>query len=146
MIKYQLVCQHSHEFDAWFRCSNTFDVQAAMHQIECPHCGSIEVTKSIMAPKIARRAKPESGCEPAIPSDAEISDQEIAEVLRMFREEVEARSAYVGRKFADEAREMHFDEKPKRNIWGEATVDEVRELLEDEIDVTPLPRSSKDSD
>lgn len=146
MIKYQLVCQQGHEFDAWFRCSNTFDVQAATHQIECPHCGSIEVTKSIMAPKIARGAKPKANRQPAMPSDTEISDSEIAEVLRMFREEVESRSTYVGRKFAKEARDMHFDEKPKRDIWGEATVDEVRELLEDDVEIAPLPRLPEDSD
>ncbi len=146
MIKYQLVCCQDHEFEAWFRCSNTFDVQSAIHQIECPHCGSVDVSKSVMAPKIARAKERASENDISWPTDVAATEAEITEVIRRFRADVEARSEYVGTKFSEEARNMHFEDKPKRNIWGEATVEEVRDLIEDEIEFVPIPRLPEDSD
>lgn len=146
MIKYQLVCDFGHEFEAWFRCSNSFDVQQASHQIECPHCGSLDVSKSVMSPKVARSRNMEKTAFAAWPPQTEATEAEITEVLRRFRAEVEARADYVGKDFAQEARDMHFDEKPKRNIWGEATAKDVRDLIEDEIEFAPLPRLPEDSD
>ena len=146
MIKYQLRCRQGHEFDGWFRCSNTFEVQAATHAIECPLCGSVEVAKSIMAPKVVRsRPEPRVDGVPA-PSDLDASQREIAEVLRKFRAEVAAKSEFVGRNFASEARSMHYNDKPKRDIWGQATCDETRDLIEEEIPFMPLPRLPEDSD
>ncbi len=145
MIKYQLICCQGHEFQAWFRCSNTFDVQSAAHQIECPHCGSVEVLKSVMSPKVTRLRdvkRVEGDCQP---SETHALEAEITEVLRSFRAEVESRSEYVGKNFAEKARGMHFDDKPKRDIWGEATVDEVRDLIDDEIEFGPLPRLPEDA-
>lgn len=146
MIKYQLVCHQDHDFEAWFRCSNTFDVQSAVHQIECPHCGSVDITKAVMAPKISRAKECAPAAGPSWPTHDEATEAEITEVLRQFRADVEARSEYVGRKFAQEARDMHFEEKPKRDIWGEATAEDVRDLIEDEIAFTPVPRLPEDSD
>jgi len=146
MIKYQLVCHHGHDFEAWFRCSNTFDVQSAVHQIECPHCGSVEISKAVMAPKVARAKQSVPADAPSWPTHDEATEAEITEVLRRFRADVEARSEYVGTKFAQEARDMNFEDKPKRNIWGEASAEDVRDLIEDEIALTPVPRLQEDSD
>lgn len=145
MIKYQLSCDFGCQFEAWFRDSHAFDVQAASHQIECPQCGSTHVEKSVMAPQIARRKVEPSTVMPKAGCEQTQSDQEIESVLRRFREEVEARAEYVGSQFAEEARKMHFDEKPKRDIWGEATLKEVRELIEDDVKVAPLPRNPDES-
>lgn len=146
MIKYQLVCGQDHEFEAWFRCSNTFDVQAATHQVECPHCGSVDVSKSIMSPKIARSTDSNDGEARLWPTEAEATEAEITEVLRRFRAEVEARADYVGKHFSEEVRNMHFGDKPKRSIWGEATAEDVRDLIEDEIEFVPLPPLPEDLD
>lgn len=147
MIKYQLICSEGHEFEAWFRCSNTFEIQSASHHIECPHCGSLEISKSVMAPQIARRREARGADETSLRSmDDSALEAEITKVLHRFRAEVEARAEYVGKNFAEEARDMHFDEKQKRNIWGEATREEVRELIEDDVDFAVLPRRPEESD
>lgn len=146
MIKYQLVCDQQHEFEAWFKNSNTFDVQVAALQVECPHCGSIEIQKSVMAPRVQRRVSENRRSDADRLSDADITEAEITDVLRKFRAEVEARAQYVGAEFANEVRDMHHDDKPKRSVWGEATADEVRELQEDDIDVVALPRLPEDAD
>jgi len=146
MIKYQLICCQGHEFEAWFRCSNTFDVQATVHQIECPHCGSVEVSKSVMAPQVARRKEAARSEGVGQASKTHALEAEITEVLRRFRAEVESRSDYVGEHFAKEARDMHFDNKPKRDIWGEATAKDVHDLIDDEIEFAPLPRLPEDAD
>lgn len=146
MIRYNLTCASGCEFEAWFGSSESFDAQAASHQIECPNCGSLEVDKSIMSPQVTRARR--HGSRPnrdAVPGNTAATDAEIMAVLRRFRAEVEARSEYVGRKFAAEVRDMHFDDKPKRDVWGEATPEEVHELLEDDIAVMPLPKLPKDA-
>lgn len=147
MIKYRLTCDQDCEFEAWFRCSESYEVQVAMGHVECPHCGSSDIKKSIMAPTIARRSDGERQGSALAGSDmAAATEAEITDVLRRFRAEVEARADYVGDAFASEVRDMHFDDKPKRDVWGEATSDEIRELLEDEIALTPVPRLPEDSD
>lgn len=145
MIKYQLSCDFGCQFEAWFRDSHAFDVQAASQQIECPQCGSTEIAKSVMAPQISRRKVEPSTATQQSDIDRAARDQEIEDVLRRFREDVEARADYVGDKFAEEARKMHFNEKPKRDIWGEATVKEVRDLIEDDVTIAPLPRNPDES-
>lgn len=99
-----------------------------------------------MAPKIARAKERASENDISWPTDVAATEAEITEVIRRFRADVEARSEYVGTKFSEEARNMHFEDKPKRNIWGEATVEEVRDLIEDEIEFVPIPRLPEDSD
>jgi len=144
VILYRLICADGHEFDAWFRNSATFDRQAAKGILSCPECNSDQVTKAMMAPRINRGA--------AMDSDALASSQQMAlaaapapeamglkEMLRALRRQVEENCDYVGDKFAQEARAIAEERADARNIYGEATREEVRDLLDDGIDIAPLP-------
>lgn len=140
MIKYRLICSESHEFEGWFRGSGEFDAQEACGQLSCPVCGSTAVSKAVMAPNIAPRrthvqARPAPGVD---------RQREIFAALRKLRAEVEARSTYVGDRFAEEARKIHHGEAEDRVVHGEATVDEVRSLTDEGVPILPLPRLPKD--
>lgn len=127
MIRYALVCDNEHEFQAWFASSATYDVQSAKGHVSCPHCGSPRVSKSIMAPNVATGKKH----QPA-PSD-------VAAAARKIREYVAQTSEYVGPRFADEARKIHNEESGARNIYGSATSDEAKALRDEGVEFSPLP-------
>jgi hypothetical protein len=130
MIKYALKCEVEHGFEAWFSSSDSFDEQAAKGLVECPMCGSTHVTKAIMAPMV-RTSKEETP-----PADMR---QVVAEVLHKLRKHVEDTHTYVGGAFASEARDMHQGLTPERPIYGEATTEEVKALVEEGVPVAPLP-------
>lgn len=153
MIKYSLRCDSNCEFDGWFGSSSAYEVQEAAGQIECPHCGSTCVQKAPMAPRIARQSLQDGLAEllqpfqsVPMPTEHVAKQSEINEVLRRFRADVKARATYVGREFAAEVRQMHFEDAPKRDVWGEATYDEIDDLLDDDIDVFALPQLPEDKD
>jgi hypothetical protein len=137
MIRYALVCGRGHSFEAWFGSSRVYDEQAEAHAVACPDCGSTEVSKAPMAPYVA---KPRS--EPPDPKPAE--RRKSYAMLRQIREEMTANSDYVGEKFPEEARKIHFDEVPPRSIHGEATLEEAKALTEEGIAVRPLPPLPED--
>jgi hypothetical protein len=135
MIKYALVCMAGHEFEGWFQGSNAYEIQAANGQLSCPICGTHEISKGIMAPRIASQSAAEAR-----------RNEERQQVIAFFekiRVEVEGNAEYVGRRFADEARKIHFSEAESRPIYGEATVEEARALREDGVPFMVLPRSAK---
>lgn len=138
MIKYRLSCRHDHEFEGWFRDSEAFDEQAALGRLSCPVCGTDEVAKAIMAPSVSKGGV--GGRNPTTPE----RQREIVTALRRLRDEVEARSTYVGERFAEEARKIHFGESAPRTVHGEATSDEVNALTDDGVPVLPLPRLPKE--
>lgn len=143
MIKFMLVCEHAHEFEGWFRSGADYDAQAAASQVACPRCGSHAIEKGIMAPAVARRA--EAGAMPApAPQPEMLPPQEIQNLMRRIRDEVHAKAEYVGGRFAEEARRIHFDESPARGIYGEASADEARELAEEGVPFLPMPRLPED--
>lgn len=136
MIKYALVCEHEHCFEGWFGASSDFDDQQARGLIECPVCASRAVRKQIMAPAIAGTKAQGSGADaPAGPSREMMMMQAMAKV----REAVEQNFDYVGDAFAAEARAIHEGRSEDRGIYGEASPAEVRGLLEDGVQVSPLP-------
>jgi hypothetical protein len=155
MIRYRLQCDKAHQFEAWFRNAETFDRQAARHQVLCPECGSVEVTKAIMAPSVitsksvAHQSRPSPAPEPSPvpqptpPAAAQrmvnAGQRELMQMMRKLRDEVVAKSEYVGPRFAEEARKIHNEEAEARGIYGEATEHEVKELAEDGVEVYPLP-------
>lgn len=140
MIKYRLVCSEKHEFEGWFRSSDAFDTQASCGSLSCPVCASTAVAKAVMAPNIATgRAKSPVRAQPSPERQ-----REIFAALRKLREEVEARSTDVGDRFAEEARKIHFGDVEERAVHGEATVEDVRGLVQDGVPVLPLPRLPKD--
>lgn len=158
MIRYALVCEASHGFDAWFRDSEAYDVQAAAGQIECPACGSVQVRKSVMAPAIRRGAAPPAepiapvpvppvpavpGALPAEARPVAMIDEERFSALRAAIRELHARikaeADDVGPAFPEEARRIHHGEAPERAIFGTATGAEARALVEEGIDLMPIP-------
>jgi hypothetical protein len=140
MIKFSLVCGEGHEFEGWFMSGAAYDAQSARNQISCPHCGTNIVDKAIMAPAVARRAM----TEPAGRYASKVAPEEIARLMRHVRDEVHAKAEYVGGRFAEEARKIHFNETRSRGIYGEASSDEVKSLAEDGIPFLPIPRLPDD--
>jgi hypothetical protein len=130
MIRYQLQCPEDHGFEGWFRSSADYDGQAAKGLLECPVCGSDQVSKAIMAPAV---------------TTAEAKEDRAARMLKMrqfftqVRKHVETNADYVGDKFPDEARAIHYGDAEERQIYGEATLADAKELLEEGIAVMPLP-------
>lgn len=127
MIKYALKCEAGHDFEGWFSSSDGFDEQAAQGLVECPLCGTAHVAKAIMAPQVRTSEK------------AEETRKAVAEAMFKLRKHVESTHDYVGSGFATEARDMHEGLTPERPIYGEATPDEVKALVEDGVPVAALP-------
>jgi hypothetical protein len=141
MIKYALACEHEHAFEGWFGSSSDYDDQQASGLLECPVCGSKAVRKQIMAPAV-------TGTK-AQTLSAEERAQRRAMMLQMFkkvREHVEENFDDVGDSFAAEARAIHEGKTEQRGIYGEATPDEVRGLVEDGVPVAPLPPKPPEAD
>jgi hypothetical protein len=151
MIRYALVCESKHTFESWFQNSGAYDKQAARGLVTCPLCGSDKIEKAIMAPRLARadtqaEAPPvPAPAEPAAPAEkapvAMMSpqEQEFRQKLKELREHVVKNADYVGAKFPDEARKMHYGEIDHRSIYGEASPQEAKELHEEGIEFHALP-------
>jgi hypothetical protein len=163
MIKYALACERRHTFESWFQSSAAYDKQAARALVACPICGSTKVAKAIMAPALTRSQKrggpspeaatprpTEAGATPAVaaPSPAEdktpvamISPQEVEfrKKLKELRDHLTQNADYVGPKFPEEARKMHYGETEHRSIYGEASPDDAKELADEGIEFHPLP-------
>lgn len=155
MILYRLCCVADHDFESWFRDSAAYDAQRARGLVTCPVCGSAEVEKALMAPALGRgtrklavepaaEAPSAEPAEVAVPAPQPVAlvsekEQQLRAMLRAVRAHVIANSVDVGDDFATLARRMHEGEEEKRAIRGAATPDEVRALIEDEIEILPLP-------
>ena len=168
MIRYDLNCANEHSFDGWFRDSAGFEAQNADGTLLCPHCGSNEIEKALMTPGLpvksnaARGMIPREAVSEASPSSGgglTPDDPKLTafrQAMRAFRSQVEANADYVGDRFAEEARAIYYaetdktgteatadeDASPKtrkRGIYGEATLEDAKALLEEGIDVLPLP-------
>lgn len=126
MIRYSLRCDKGHDFDGWFRSAADFDRQNDSGLVSCTICGSVVITKALMAPAVAAK-RTDPGPDPK------------PHPLEQLRREVEANSDYVGMRFAAEARAMHEGQSESRAIHGEAKLEDARKLLEDGIPVAPLP-------
>lgn len=133
MIKYRLVCSQDHEFDGWFAGSEAFDAQAAEGEIACPFCAATDVRKALMAPSVVTSKS----------SQRQVTPTETAEQVQMamskVRAHVESNFDYVGDQFADEARRIHYGEADEREIYGEASLDDAKELIDEGVSVAPLP-------
>lgn len=141
MIKYSVKCRNDHQFDGWFKDSATFDKQAKAKQIECPSCGDTKVSKAPMAPRISKS----SGSQEKVVTRANEVAQELAEAAGKIREHVEENCDYVGTEFAEEARKIYYGEADERGIYGEATIDEAKELDDEGIEVLPIPKVKPNS-
>ncbi len=140
MIRYDLICAKGHSFDGWFRDSATYDKQATRGLVVCPVCDSKKVSKQLMAPGIPAKSN-KTSVEPAQVFNAPVDprQQMLMKMMRELRKQVEKNADYVGDQFAEEARRIHYNEAEKRGIYGEATREDAEALIEEGIEVHPLP-------
>jgi hypothetical protein len=134
MIRFSLACQNDHSFDGWFRNSEDFDKQRKRGLIACPDCGSVKVEKALMAPSVSTGRKRE---KMALAINAE-QKKAMAE-LKALSQKMRENADYVGDKFAEEARKIHFGEVDPRGIYGEATPEEAKSLVEEGVEFMPIP-------
>ena len=140
MITYRLICAGSHEFEGWFQDSAAFDAQAASGALSCPLCGDVKIEKAIMAPAVKGSVTKAKGASEPTPAER----QKVQQFVSGFRKFVEENAEYVGRKFPEEARKIHYGESEERHIYGESTLGEAKELIEEGIDVAPIPSDPSD--
>ena len=138
MIRYELQCDRGHGFDGWFRDSASYERQAEASLLSCPQCGSVKVGKAVMAPHIAKsRPQPPEAARP--PPKPDPRAEALPALFRRIREKVAAHAEYVGERFPEEARRIHYEETEPRGIYGEASLEEAKSLHEEGIEVFPLP-------
>lgn len=148
MIKYRLRCKKGHEFEGWFSDSAGYEKQAKRGLVTCADCGSNKVEKALMAPSVSTRRRERESAPPQLSeTDAKrlALQKEMLEVMRKVRRQVEENAEYVGPRFAEEARKIHHEESEARGIYGEASLAEAKELVEEGIDILPLPRLPEDA-
>lgn len=145
MIVFDLACGAGHRFEGWFGSSGEFASQQAQGLVTCPHCGSPEVAKAPMAPAVPRKGnraavrRDNGGTAPVAGGSP---PPEVAQALQKLAEmqaEALKSSKWVGEKFAEESRAIHYGEREAETIHGKATPKEAKELLEEGIKVSPLP-------
>ena len=158
MIRYALVCGKGHSFESWFENSAAYDKQAKRGLVNCPICGEPKVEKAIMSPKLSRTRRrrgdatpPASAPAPDAPASApndaakapvaimSPQEREFRKKLKELREHLVKNADYVGPKFPEVARKMHYGETDHRSIYGEASPQEAKELHEEGIEFHPLP-------
>jgi len=128
-----LQCPDGHRFEGWFASADDFEAQLARKLVECPMCGTTEVTRVPSAPRLNLSGATQASTAPQAPA-ARLQGA----VLRAMRELIE-KTENVGERFAEEARRIHYNEAPSRNIRGVASVEDAQALAEEGIDVLPLP-------
>ncbi len=153
MIRYALHCDQGHAFESWFQSSAAYDKQAKRTLVTCPTCGSAKVEKAIMAPRLARA----EGAEPPppailptpplpslVPGKTPVAimsppERELRKKLKELRDHLTKNADYVGPRFPEQARKIHYGEIEHRSIYGEASPEEAKELHEEGIEFHPLP-------
>lgn len=145
MIKFGLICDSEHEFDAWFSSSDDFGKQQKRGLVTCPHCNSAKVNKSLMSPTVSTaRRKEKMGV--SLPDGPVANAQQVAMAeMRKLRDTMLDNSENVGKQFPDEARKIHYGEFEQRGIYGEASLDDARSLLDEGIDLLPIPVLPEDA-
>jgi len=150
VIKYQLQCDKDHQFEGWFQSGDAFDTQKKRGFVACPVCQSNKVDRAIMAPSVARSDKDITASLPVSQEPNWISEGseeilmssemiELRQRMAELRDEMIKDADDVGSDFAEEARRIHYGEVEKRQIYGETSLEEVQELLEEGIAILPLP-------
>ena len=138
MIVYSLSCAKGHEFEGWFKDSAAFDDQSKSGKLVCPSCNSRKVSKAIMAPSVSGTKK-----KAAEPTPNQL--REMRQFMTGLRKHVEENADNVGKDFPEEARKIHYGETEHRNIYGVATLEEAKELVEEGVDVAPMPPDLNDA-
>jgi hypothetical protein len=152
MIRYNLRCERGHAFESWFQSSAAYESQEKRKLVNCPACGSAKVERAIMAPQIVSKKGRESR-ENAVPVAAATTDvaapgstplmmaqeRELRAKLKELRDHIVKNADNVGERFPNEARKMHYGDIEHRPIYGEASPDQARALIDEGVEVSPLP-------
>lgn len=148
MIVFNLQCRKGHGFESWFKDSAAFERQSKRGLVECPACGSTKVAKGLSAPRLAgtKKSRKSSNMPAPVQGQAAMgSDPAVAKAAELYKElakvraHVEKNFEHVGDKFAEEARKIHFGETEARGIYGEATPEEAKGLVDDGVEFMPIP-------
>ncbi|HUC62555.1 MAG TPA: DUF1178 family protein [Alphaproteobacteria bacterium] len=148
MILYRLRCAKRHEFEAWFRDGAGYEAQAAKRAIACPECGSTKIAKAPMAPRLARgraaaenaEAKPAPATQGAPqPGTTMVSVREARAALEALQKRIEQNCDYVGERFAEEARKIHYGEVAARDIYGETSDEDAAALADEGVEFQRIP-------
>ena len=172
MIKYQLICDKSHEFEGWFGDSAAFESQQESGFLTCPVCGSADVRRALMAPNLAspktrktdlaeQQPSAQPGPQPqsqpqarhqaqqqasaALPPAAARKMQELMSEMRALQTKIREECRDVGDNFAEEARKIHYSEAEPEGIYGQATAEEREALDEEGIEIMDMPWLPKDN-
>ena len=130
MIVYNLRCTNGHEFEGWFQNADAFELQSTQRKLLCPMCDTHKVEKAIMSPAVA-------GTRKSVSAKDEL--KKMRQFVTGMRKYVEENAEYVGPKFPEEARKIHYGETEERHIYGEATLKDAKDLIVEGVDVAPLP-------
>ena len=157
MIRYALRCEKGHAFESWFQSSAAYESQHKRKLVSCPTCDSTKVEKAIMAPRLTKKGNAKTAAaapSPAVPPEAAPSteavplistqERELRAKLKELRDHIISKADNVGENFPTEARKMHYGDIEHRPIYGEASLDEARDLIDEGIEVAPLPNVPDD--
>ena len=152
MIAYSLICAGGHAFEGWFASGAAYDAQAAKGSLACPMCGDRRIAKGVMSPAVKTSVTKKKGRSESLPVVAtpapsartQPDPQKMQQFMAGFRKYVEENADYVGPRFPEEARKIHYGETEERQIYGEATPEEAREMVEEGIDIAALPPDPDD--
>ena len=149
MIRYNLRCERGHAFESWFQSSSAYESQEKRKLVNCPSCGSAKVERAIMAPQIVSKKSreraapaPAAATEATTPASTPLmmaQERELRAKLRELRDHIVKNADNVGERFPNEARKMHYGDIEHRPIYGEASPEEARSLIEEGVEVSPLP-------
>jgi hypothetical protein len=146
MIRYSLHCDKDHSFESWFQSSSAYDSQVKRKLVTCPVCGSAKVEKAIMAPQIVGKKGRDNPApapvEAAAPEATPLmmtQERELRAKLKELRDHIVKTADNVGERFPNEARKMHYGDIEHRPIYGEASPEEARALIDEGVEVAPLP-------
>lgn len=141
MIKFSLACEKDHSFDGWFSSSDDYEKQLKRGLVTCPQCHSSNVGKTLMAPSVSTSRHKDAM---AVTTVNEAQRAVMAE-MKKLRDKVVENAEDVGKKFPEEARKIHYGETEARGIYGEATRDDVESLLDEGVEIVPLPTVPDDA-
>jgi hypothetical protein len=153
MIRYNLRCEKGHSFESWFQSSTAYESQEKRRLVSCPSCGSVKVERAIMAPQIVSKkgrdtapASVETTDAPATQAPSQEStpllmaqELELRAKIKELRDHIVKNADNVGERFPNEARKMHYGDIEHRPIYGEASPEEARSLIDEGVEVSPLP-------
>ena len=152
MIVFDLKCEYGHGFEAWFKSADDMQTQRKKSLVSCPTCNSTVVQTALSVPNVGRKGNqsvaagpgPSSECgNVAATTPPAETPEAVKKAIETLQEHISKNCEYVGEKFPEEARKMHYGERDKAEIWGEASPEETAELMDEGIDVVPVPFAKK---